>query len=337
MSARGHQQLLMSYGGELQLVRLFSWPANTGVPVLGDNNNLYADYSGDGGNKGKRLSIDGGGAFAETYSAASFGFPPMNSQHKSRNAMPDSNVMSGSFGIIRALDDLGDGTYYNYTSGQAIGGNLNGPCWIDATNGWGNWVSGLTYYFGKFNLNTGAMTFDETVIKSSASSFFHYFFRNGASISNKVYYSDTLTTISYVNTTDDSLNNLVTGSTFIMQSNIIGSDGYLYTGQYTGAGTKPVLRQRLASDGSVNATVDVSNVNGTTTYWIYEAPSGMLWLQSTWNNGFAWKMIEIDPATMQLTGRRTGEMGTYSPLGITEDGRMVFYGGTPAGIATVTI
>jgi len=316
-----HAQILMSYGPKHTISSGTVYGTTTTLDSAVGNTHV-----GDGdesfwcravSNTAKRWLATGDGTAEETYSIASFGLTPHRGQHTGSNASTGAcsyfNGDGAGFGIFGTA---GDGSYDNYTSST---GQLGGysTVWINSTDGWAAGDSTAPTRLHKFSLTTGPNLVNESLIFSGDT---YWIFKNGAAITNKIFINKNQTNLSYVDTTDDSWNDLQTGLTLpygAYGTNLIGSDGNLYT--VNNVASPAELDKRSPSTGAVSSSIAMPSgetaING-----IWEAPNGRIWCACSS------KMHAVDPATMTVVASSTNTIGGKTPKGITAGGRFLFVG-----------
>lgn len=284
--------------------------ANTHV---GDGDESF--WSSAASNTAKRWLATGNGTAEETYSIASFGFVPHRHQHTGgTHSTGVCSYYNGSGSGFGYFDTLGDGTYYNYTASTTQLGSYS-TVWINSTDGWaaGDGTAATRLY--KFSLTTGPSLVNESLIFSGDT---YWIFKRGADISGKIFVNKNQTNLSYVNTSDDSWNDLQTGLTLpngTYGACLVGSDNNLYTVDNTASPAE--LDKRSSSDGTITTSVAMPSgetaING-----IWEAPNGRIWCACTS------KMHAVDKSTMTVVASSSNTIGTKTPKGITAGGLFLF-------------
>jgi hypothetical protein len=147
--------------------------------------------------------------------------------------------------------------------------------------------------------------------------------------------------ISYIDTSDDSVNDIVTGLSPLFAGNlftnsVVASDGYLYAFRYdTGTSTGYLERFDL-SDGSSAGSLDLGDQQPD---WMDESPAdGRLWIRMSYQS--ASRMVGVNKSTLEIevwSEPIPDGITLKVPLGFTETGLLALTGSTGGSYVYYTL
>lgn len=320
-----HHQILLSYG---QAGRALSPGVTIGStssyssPAVGLAGSIYVRAPS---NTANRYAIsERSGTPTETYSVGSFGFSP-NTQGQ-RIHSPKTVAFSNAGGLFGYFDELGDGTYVGVSNGIS---GARGVIWTGSSTGYASpdVSTGLSSYV--FDLSAPSASSIHT--GSGSPNDLLNFPKQRSPDSGKIYaMKNTKTSISYVDTSDDSVNDITTGlsPTFagtLYANAVVASDGYLYAFRYDSGTTTGTLERFDLSDGSSDDSLDLGDVQPD---WMDESPSdGRLWIKMPYLDAF--RMVGINKSTLTIevwSEPIPDGLGAKVPLGFTDTGLLALTG-----------
>jgi hypothetical protein len=275
------------------------------------------------------------GTPTETYSVGAFGFFP-NKQGQ-RIHSPKTVSFTNAGGLFGYFDELDDGTYYGVSNG--ISGS-RGVIWTGADTGYASPDVSTGFNTYVFDLSAPSASVIHT--GSGSPNDVLNFPRQREPDSAKIYVlRNDKDSIAYIDTSDDSINDIVTGLSLLFAGNlfansVVASDGYLYAFLYDSGTSTGYLERFDLSDGSSAGSLDLGNQQPD---WMDESPAdGRLWIRMFYQS--ASRMVGVNKSTLEVevwSEPIPDGITLKVPLGFTETGLLALTGSTGGSYVYYTL
>jgi len=306
-----HHPILITYGPRAISpgVDIGSFSGTT-VPGVGLDGSVFL---GIGSNDAERYLIsDRSSTAEETYDKTSWGFITLGFANQ-RPYSPQTTCFWNFGGEFGYFEESGSGTWQEITGSGIRGGS--GIIWTGSDTGYAIGDSTSSARINTFDFS------DDTYANVYAGATGRFFVKD-LNPGTKLYYVySSGTIIGYLDTADDSLNDLITGISPALNNNprdnaVIASDGFLYTCSYNSGTTTGYLEKRGLSDGVIDSSRDVGN--NFITYLDESPTDGRLWAKiGAQFEGIRKDTLETDVLTYDANA------GNRYMLGFTDTGLLV--------------
>lgn len=271
--------------------------------VLGRNGSIWG--LGAVSNTAVRVSYYGA-SVQNVYTRTLWGYTPTA-------LAPDGNAwFTNNGGFVGFLGDDGSVTEYSGAPGNmGSGASFRPVAWIDAENGFALGDSGSSNNLYRFQLNQDTSQVDETLITAARAT---HLFTHGTRIEGRCYVYGFTTynhEVGYI-TESNSKVLLYDGLQYAAYGLLISRDQYLWMAR---AGGSTDVEKRSA-DGTLLASIAIPSGS---VGRLFESPDGYIW---AWVGTGAIYGIHPTLHTIDFTSQSTG---TKTPLGWTEDNRLILY------------